>query len=254
MNKGYTLIELLIAMVITLFATLVITRFFITEHHVYRVQEAKAEMNQTLRGAMNMFTGELILAGYGIPPSTKKITKFKTDEIEFRTNLRNIRAAFSADSPAGETILSIKGDGKSFEKNDVIIICNNSNYDACEEHILSKDGGSNSLTITGGLGTTFPTGSTVNVMNTISYRYNKTKRELQRKIDRGYWEPVAENVAEDGFSLSYRDKNNNAPLDSSDIHGIDITLTVEGFRRDSYFQENNGYRRGSGTTTVMLRN
>jgi len=189
-----------------------------------------------------MFTGELILAGYGLPPGTKKITNFKTDEVEFRTNLRNIRAAFSADSPAGETILSIKGGGKSFEENDVIIICNNSNYDTCEEHILLKDGSSNSLTITGGLGTTFPAGSTVNVVNTISYRYNKTKRELQRKIDRGNWEAVAENMAEDGVSISYWDKDNQAPLVPADIEGIGITLTVETSRR------------ASATSTITLRN
>lgn len=253
--KGYTLIELLVAMFISLLVTLSVTKFFITEHHIYSVQEARAEMVQTTRAAMNLLSHELVLTGYGIPPHMGRISKFSEDEIEFMTNLRDIRATLSADTAEGETGIEIReGNGRSFDRKDVIIICNNSNFDICEKHILSEDGKTDNLKIESGMGSAFPAGSTVNLINTISYKINPLKREVQRKIDRGYWEPVAENVAVDGFSLSYRDTNYGTPLLSSDIHEIDVALTVESFRRDNAFQENNGYRTKSSKTTVTLRN
>lgn len=255
MNKGYTLIELLIAMAMSLFTTLVITKFFVTEHDIYMAQEAGAEMHQTLRGAMEMLSGELILAGYGLPAGMKGITRFNRDEIEFRTNLRNVTSFLTSATSPSQTILYVReGTGRSFEKGDVIVLCKDISSGECEEHILLEDGSSDSIVITTGLGSEFQAGSRIDLLNTISYRHNKSKKELQRKIDRGYWEPVAEHVVEEGFSLTYRDRNNNTPVDSSGIRNIDITLTVESFRRDIHFPDHNGFRRKSATTTITLRN
>ncbi len=255
LNKGYTLIELLVAMFISLLVTLSVTKFFIAEHHIYTVQEARAETSQTIRGFMNMLSHELILTGYGIPPYMEKISKFRDNEIEFMTNLRDIRATLSADTAEGETKLNLKeGNGRSFERKDVIIICDNAKFDKCEKHILSEDGNTYYLKTEGGMSSTYPSNSTVNLINTISYRYNLSRKEVQRKIDRGNWGAVSDNVARDGLVFSYRDKNNITPLLSSDIHEIDITLTIESIRRDNTFQENNGYRTKSAKATVMLRN
>ncbi len=243
MNKGYTLLELLVAMTLSVFATLAITKFFITEHRVYEAQENKAEAYQTLRGAMNMFTRELILTGYGLPTETEWITRFDEDEIEFRTNLRNIISHLSSEASSGQGILSVtSGTGRSFEKGDVIIICSDIHTNICEEHTLLKDGANDSMTITSSLNTAFPAGSRIDLINTIGYRHHRAERELQRKIDRGNWEAVAENMAEDGVSISYRDKDNQAPLIQEDIQGIDITLTVD------------GRWRASATSTIILRN
>src|SRR3972149_1197152 len=130
MNKGYTLIELLIAMFISLLVTLSVTQFFITEHHIYSVQEARAEMVQTIRGAMNLLSHELFLTGYGIPPHMGRINTFSEDEIEFMTNLRDVKATLSADTVEGDANLNIKeGNGRSFGLKDKIIICSNSNFD-----------------------------------------------------------------------------------------------------------------------------
>ncbi len=255
MNKGYTLIELLIAMLISLLVTISITKFFITEHHIYSVQEARAEMVQTIRGAMNMLSHELVLTGYGIPPYMGRINTFSRDEIEFMANLRDVRATLSADTGAGESRLDIReGNGRLFGQKDIIIICNNSKYDLCERHTLSEDGKTDYIKIDSGLDSAFPAGSTVNLMNTVAYRHNPSRKEVQRKIDRGNWEPVVENIAGNGLSLTYRDRNDNAPVLSSDIHEIDISMTVESFRRDYAFGENNGYRTKSAKTTVTLRN
>ncbi len=243
MTKGYTLLELLVAMTLSVFATLAITKFFITEHRIYAAQENKAEVYQTLRAAMNMLTRELILTGYGLPPEMARITRFDEDEIEFRTNLRNITSRLSSEASSGQNTLFVTpGTGESFEEGDVIIICSDILTNICREHTLLKDGTNDSMTITSPLDTSFSAVSRIDLINTIGYRHHKTKREFQRKIDRGNWETVAENVAEDGVALSYRDKDNHAPLAATDIQDIDITLAVEGLRRTS------------ATSTIILRN
>ncbi len=243
MTKGYTLLELLVAMTLSIFATLAITKFFITEHRIYAAQENKAEAYQTLRGAMNMLTRELILTGYGLPPGMARITRFDEDEIEFRTNLRNITSHLSSEASSGQNTLFVTpGTGGSFEEGDVIVICSDIQTNICEEHALLKDGANNSMTITSPIDATFPAGSRIDLINTIGYRHHKAKRELQRKIDRGNWEAVAENMAEDGVSISYWDKDNQPPTGPADIQGIGITLTIETSRR------------ASATSTITLRN
>jgi len=253
--KGYMLLELMIAMSITILATFVITRFFLAEHYIHLTQETEAEMQQTLRGALQIMNRELMLTGYGLHPESNGITEFKEDELEFRTNLKDIKSFLTISASNGDTTLHItSGTGSSFDKNDVIIICNKNNPDECEEHTLSANGTTNLLKITSGLGSTFQAGSRIDLINIISYRYNKSKRALQRKIDKGWWEPIAENIAENGLIITYRDKDNNQPAKSSAIRSLNISLTVEGFRRDIYLQENNGYRRRNAISYITLRN
>jgi type II secretory pathway pseudopilin PulG len=254
-SRGYTLIELLITMTIFIFATLIFSRFFIAEHHIYSVQEADTEMHQTLRNVLNMVSRELMLTGYGLPSGRNGITEFKEDAIEFRTNLRDITSSLSDGANPDQSILIVlNGTGRSFKKGDVIEICDNITTHRCEEHTLSDNGTDNSITIASSINDPFAAGSRIDLINTISYRYNGSKREFQRKIDRGTWESVAENIPADGLIFSYKDRFNNTPENSSDICRVDIILTVESIRIDEYYQDNNGYRRTGAKSTITLRN
>ena len=200
-------------------------------------------MNQILRTAISLFTRELILAGYGLPPDKDRITNYGKEEITFRTNLRNISTFLTSDASTGQNILSVSsGSGKSFDNGNQIILCADRYLNQCEEHTLSKDGTNSSITLTSPLGTAYQAGSRIDLINTVSYRYSRSKREMQRKIDRGIWEAAAENVADDGLVISCFDRNNNSAANPSEIHRIDITLTVE------------TYRKASATSTITLRN
>ena len=255
MSRGYTLIELLITMAIFIFATLTFSRFFIAEHHIYAVQEADTEMLQTSRNVLNILSRELMLTGYGLPYQISGITKFKKDEIEFRTNLMDVTSSLSSEAIPYQNILRVQdGTGSSFKKNDVIVICGTITAHMCEEHTLSENGTNNAITLTSGINEAFPAGSRIDLINTISYRYNGSRRELQRKIDRGVWESLADNIPYDGLIFSYKDKFNNTPVSSSDICRIDMILTVESFRADVYSEENKGYWRSDAKSSVALRN
>lgn len=255
MSKGYSLIELLITMSIFIFATLTFSRFFIAEHHIYAVQEANTEMQQTLRNILNILSSELMLTGYGLPSQINSITIFKKEELEFRTNLRDVTSSLVSAADPEQIIMNIsEGTGSAFKKDDIIVICDNIAVNRCEEHKLSQNGTNNSLTLASGINGAFPAGSRINLINTISYRYNKTRREIQRKIDRGTWESIAENIPAEGVIFSYKDKSENTPVSSSDISRIDIIITVESFRSDMNSQDNNGYWRANAKSSVALRN
>ena len=255
MSRGYTLIELLITMAIFIFATLTFSRFFIAEHHIYAVQEADTEMLQTSRNVLNILSRELMLTGYGLPSQISGITKFKKDELEFRTNLRDITSSMAYAAIPDQNILRVQdGTGRSFKKNDVIVICDTITTHRCEEHTLSENGTNNAITLTSGINEAFPEGSRIDLINTIYYRYSGSRKELQRKIDRGVWESIADNIPSEGLIFSYKDKFNNTPVSSSDICRIDIILTVESFRTDVYSEENSGYWRSGAKSSVALRN
>ena len=68
-TSGFTLIEILIAILILAIATTAIFTTFVSQHKGYLVQNAVAEMQQNLRGGMQFLELDARNAGAGIPPS-----------------------------------------------------------------------------------------------------------------------------------------------------------------------------------------
>jgi len=62
--QGFTLVELLIAMAITLVVIGSLASTFISQRKTYNVQEQITEMQQTARAAMDMISREVKMAGY----------------------------------------------------------------------------------------------------------------------------------------------------------------------------------------------
>lgn len=229
--KGHTLLEVLIALVISLIITIGVTKFFIFQHRIYLLQEEMTETSQTLRNIVAMVSREIILAGYGIPGGMTKILKSLDRKIVFRANLKDIRFRLASTAIAGERTLFIdKNSGGSLRKNNRVIICND--IHTCEEHTLYENSKGNSITLSSPLSQTFSSGSTISLVNTISYRYNREKRRIERKIDRGQWQSVSENIPEDGFILSYKDENNQITHNTGKVKRIDMHVAVKAGRSD----------------------
>ncbi len=64
-KNGVTLIELLIALVLSSILTAVLYRAFISQQKTYTVQDQVADMQQNVRIAMGQMTREIRMAGYG---------------------------------------------------------------------------------------------------------------------------------------------------------------------------------------------
>jgi len=63
-NKGVTLIELLIALVVSGIFIASLYRVFISQQKIYTVQDQVADMQQNIRGAIDRMTKEIRMAGY----------------------------------------------------------------------------------------------------------------------------------------------------------------------------------------------
>jgi len=62
-NQGFTMIELLVAMVVSLLALAAIYSTFLAQHRSYQVQEEAAGMQQNIRAAMYYMQREIRMAG-----------------------------------------------------------------------------------------------------------------------------------------------------------------------------------------------
>src|SRR4030065_434373 len=64
-KKGLTLIELLIALVLSSILIAALYRVFISQHKTYGIQDQVADMQQNVRIAVGQMTREIRMAGYG---------------------------------------------------------------------------------------------------------------------------------------------------------------------------------------------
>ena len=63
-NKGFTLVEILVALALSAVVLGAIYSVYVAQQKVYVVQEEVAKMQQNLRAALLMMSGELRMAGF----------------------------------------------------------------------------------------------------------------------------------------------------------------------------------------------
>ena len=108
-ERGFTLVELLIAMTIGLIILTALSSTFLMQSKIYDVQEQVAEMVQTARAAMDMMTREIRMAGYaptGYVPTGGTMqrsdpTGVKFVGIPYDANKLQIYADLNGDEDAG---------------------------------------------------------------------------------------------------------------------------------------------------------
>jgi type IV pilus assembly protein PilW len=87
-SRGFTLMELVVAMGISMVILGAIAGTFMTQTRFYNAQEQVNEMQQNARAAMDLMTREVKLAGYK-PRGTESFTgvSYSTTELRIRANL-----------------------------------------------------------------------------------------------------------------------------------------------------------------------
>lgn len=99
-ESGFTLVELLIAMLISLILLSAISAAFISQRRSYDVQEQISEMVQNARAAMDMIGREARMAGYDPSGAMQKTNPAYTDFVGIPYNTSQL-----------ELIADINGDG-----------------------------------------------------------------------------------------------------------------------------------------------
>lgn len=84
MERGFSLIELLVGMGITLLILSFLTRFFLQQHHDAAVLEARVEMWQSLSMGMDFLEREIRVTGYGQPADISPISMMESNELHLQ--------------------------------------------------------------------------------------------------------------------------------------------------------------------------
>lgn len=120
-NKGFTLIEIMVAVVIMSLAVIFIYETFISQHKSYLVQEEVTTIQQDVRVAMDMMTRDIRMSGVGLDSGTNAVNVTSTSPytVEIKNSLSTYLTA-SADNGSTMTITVPSSNG--FKANDNINI------------------------------------------------------------------------------------------------------------------------------------
>lgn len=287
-KTGVTLVELLIALVISAILTAGIYRNFINQQKTYAVQEDVSDMQQNTRVAVNRMLREIRMAGFGgrnessfgesdilktfanvngytsvITPEhdvvTDGITHDRITVLAAYHPLGKLEAAANKDAD----VISVTYDSSvKFNSDKKKYLCINGVFNYEVEPTEDKD-----IKLAGGkkLGEDHQAGETVFLVEGLTYglRMDGTMPVLFRNENTGGGRvTVAENI--EGLRFRYRvlkktDKSDGGEVDAPDLNnyvivGVRVTLVGRTRLPDPQLKEGEGYRRRTVETYVDVRN
>jgi prepilin-type N-terminal cleavage/methylation domain-containing protein len=254
-KNGVTLIELLIALVLSSLLTAALYRIFISHQKIYTVQDQVADMQQNVRIAMGQMTREIRMAGYGanilaifgnvngftniITPASDAITIIFADEVgELKQN------ALKGAQQLKVTNASI------FNTDKKKYLCLNglNNY-------LIQNVSTDTITLTAPLAEDHPICQPIYLVKAISYYIGLSggKSALRRNENTGGGgQPLAENI--ESLEFSYLDAKGDATANPPDIRMVKVTVTARTSRVDPDYKGGDGYRRRMLSSNIRVRN
>jgi prepilin-type N-terminal cleavage/methylation domain-containing protein len=261
--KGVTLIELLIALVISAILTGGIYRTFISQQKSYITQEQVADMQQNVRVAINRMMREIRMAGFGNVQGVLSVT--------FPGVGRTYPNIVNPDLPAAGalTIVSAIGGTAKLEaqpaSNQIQVSAlaefdtNNRRYisiGGLESHAITAiDVPNKVLTLNTDVNRIYKTdGSTlVYAIRAISYQVtvDASGKPILRRDENlgGGFQPMANNIE----NIEFRNPDGTTPL-NPDSSSMQVAVTARTDRPDPDLKAGDGYRRRQFTSIILQRN
>lgn len=254
-KSGVTLIELLIALVLSSILTAALYRAFIGQQKTYTVQDQVADMQQNVRIALGQITKEIRMAGYGgdllsvfgdvngfsdiITPASNAITIILADQ----AGVLKENTAKGTHQLKVTNAAIFNGDKKKY-------LCLNglNNY-------LVQGVTTDTITLTAPLGEGHPINEPVYLVKAISYYLGVSggKAVLRRNENTGGGgQPLAENI--ESLEFTYFDTNGNATLNPPDIRMVKVAVTAKTNMSDPELKGGDGYRRRTLSSSIKVRN
>ena len=266
-NKGVTLIELLVALVISGILVAAIYRTFIGQQKTYTVQEQVVDMQQNVRAGINRMMREIRMAGFGNVPMVLPVT------VGGRTfnNVVNldtpVAGALTIVSAMGSTTLTGIPASNQITVSSLTDSEGNTLFDTGDRRYVSI-GGVESCTITDITGTTLTlaipsgkltynhaVGTRVFGIRAVSYQVGMVdgKPTLLRDENSGLGgQPQVDNI--ENLQFGYLDANGNPTANPADIRIVRVTLRARTNDSDPEYKSDGGYRKRVIASNIHLRN
>ena len=270
-SKGVTLIELLIAMLISAILIAGIYRTFIHQQKTYATQEQVADMQQNVRVSINRMMREIRMTGFGSIQGVLPVTFLGGTRTY--TNVVNpdapVAGALTIVSAIGGTAILIAQPGGPLASNQIQVNTladfdtNNKSYvsiGGLESHIITAiDGAKNILTLNTDVGNVYQIGGKTPVLvyaiRAISYRImiDATGSPILRRDENtgGGFQPMADNIE----AIEFRNPDGSTPLNPNSM-SMQVTVTARTDRPDPELLKGggDGYRRRQFTSIILQRN
>lgn len=270
-NRGITLIELLVAMVISAILVGGIYRTFIGQQKTYTVQEQVVDIQQNVRAAINRMTTEVRMAGFGhvdmlLPAPYASGAGVTIGGRTYNDIVNpNIPVAGSVTilSGTGSTTLTEAPIGNQIKVASLTDGQGNTLFDTGNRKYISIGGvesysitnitgaGPYTLTLGGTLTYSHLVGTPVYGIRAVTYQLNGLTLVRDENMGAG-GQPMADNI--ENLQFGYFDENGNPPAQSADIRVVLLSLRGRASASDPDYKTDGGYRKRQITSSIHLKN
>jgi prepilin-type N-terminal cleavage/methylation domain-containing protein len=270
-SKGISLIELMVALVISAILIAALYRTFISQQKTYNIQEQVVDMQQNARLSVSKMMKEIRMAGFGgvanfLQDGTSKMTFGSTDFYDVITH-NTPAGGLTVITVGGETTIST--DPVSSNQIQVASLTDsqgNTLFNTTDRRHISVGGlgiyqitnvetGTKTLTLNGNLLHNPKSGTPVAALRAISYKVDANT--LKRGVNLGAGlENVADNIT--SLQLQYLDAAGaviaNPVAQAANIRVVKVTVTARTGMADPDYKSGGGFRTRTITSNIQVRN
>ncbi len=258
-NRGITLIELLIALVISSVLVGAAYRAFVGQQKTYTAQEQVVDLQQNVRISVSKMMDEIMMAGFG------GVTRYLTSG--------GIDGANNVITPTSAHVMTIVGGGVTpflatddgaaitvTAMNGNIITLNKSSHGIATGKFICVGADSFNVTAVNGSNLTLDRTPFVNVTGNTVYQVIPVTYDVNASGPKPYLERNGQNIADnvESVEFKYLDGNGNeiaSPVDPDQIRIVKVTLTARTEMQDpDYKGGDGGFRRRTITSNIKVRN
>jgi prepilin-type N-terminal cleavage/methylation domain-containing protein len=265
-SKGLSLIELLVALLVSGILMAAVYRTFIRQQKTYVVQEQVVDMQQNVRTAIGRMMREIRMAGFG-----------NVAEILPKTfGAKSLSRVITHNTPTGGlTVITVGGSTTIAEDPSVLNkikvtsltdSAGNTLFDTGvrkyivvggleTREITNVNTGTKELTLNGNLVQNPKQDTTVVALRAISYRVDGTTLVRDENLGGGE-APLADNIA--GLQFQYLDGNANIIADpvanAANIRVVNVSVTARTSQVDPDYKDGGGYRTRNIRSNIRVRN
>lgn len=268
-DQGMTLVELLVALVISGLLLAAAYRTFIGQQKTFVVQDQVVDMQQNMRAAINRMMTELRMSGFGNVSMVLPVT-IGANTFNNAVNLNTPTAgALTIVSAVGgtSTLTNEGGVGQTQvvvstltdAQGNALFDTGNRKYisvGGLDSHMITSiDSGTKTITLNGPLTFYHPVGTPVYTIRALSYWVAVVSGipTLLRDENMGAGaQPQADNI--ENLQFTYLDASGNPTANPTDIRIVRVSLTARAERQDPDLNNGDGYRRRQIASNIHLKN
>jgi prepilin-type N-terminal cleavage/methylation domain-containing protein len=268
-SKGLSLIELLVALVVSAILTAAVYRTFIRQQKTYVVQDQVVDMQQTVRTSIGRMMREIRMAGYGnvetaILPGGKVFgSKTLSHAITHNTPTGGMTvvtvggATTIAEDPAVAN--QIKVTSLTDSAGNTLFDTGTRKYIVVggleAREITAINTGTKTLTLNANLVQNPKLNTSVVALRAISYQISGGALARDENLGGGA-APMADNIT--GLQFQYLDGNGNIIADpvanAANIRVVNVSVTARTSQADPEYKDSGGYRTRTIRSNIRVRN